>query len=147
MPALSKPKTIFTVAIALMLLCAGVATYTIFRLYTSEQSVRHNYQVLLELGQLQTDLSKAGRLRRSILDSGGSGLAADFQATREQINADLSSLRALNANNPEQQTNSSRLDASVRKRLEILEASIRAGGSANSEGQIKYTDESVRSAF
>jgi signal transduction histidine kinase len=142
-----KPKSVLILAIGLMVMGASLAGFTIAKFYIGEKWVRHTYQVLLEIGQLQTDLSKVGRYRRAFLDSGDAHFVKDFSEARQQLAIELASLHMLTVDNLQQQANCYRLDAVVDKRLETLQESIEAGGSPNTEAQQKFTDEVVRSAF
>ena len=142
-----KPKSAFALAVGFLVLSGALAGITIFKLYTSENWVRHSYQILLELGQLQSNLSRLGRDRRAFLDSADGRFTGDFSEARGEVSAELASLRNLTADNSVQQTNCSGLEDSVDRRVEMLEESIQLGGSANSDQQRQFTDEVVNSAF
>jgi len=142
-----RPKRVFILAAGFLAFSAALAGVTIYKLYSSEKWVRHTYQILLELGQLQSNLSKLGRDRRAFLDSADGRYVTDFSETREQIAIELQNVRALTLDNPEQLANCSLLDDSINARLKMLENSIQVGGSANSEVQRQYTDEVVNSGF
>src|ERR1700677_4678795 len=116
-----KPKSAFALAVGFMVLSGALAGITISKLYTSEKWVRHSYQILLELGQLQSNLSRLGRDRRAFLDSGDSRFTRDFSEAREEVAVELANVRALTADNSIQRTNCSRLEDSVNKRLETLQ--------------------------
>src|ERR1700728_3956917 len=142
-----RPKRVFILAAGFLALSAALEGVTIYKLYSSEKWVRHTYQILLELGQLQSNLSKLGRDRRAFLDSADGRYVTDFSETRRQIAIELQNVRALTVDNPAQQANCSLLDDSVNARSRMLEDSIQVGGSANTEAQRQYTDEVVNSGF
>jgi signal transduction histidine kinase len=142
-----RPKRVFILAAGFLAFSAALAGVTIYKLSSSEKWVRHTYQILLELGQLQSNLSKLGRDRTAFLDSADGRYVTDFSETRRQIAIELQNVTALTVDNPEQQANCSLLYDSVNGRLKMLADSIQVGGSASSEAQRQYTDEAVNSGF
>jgi signal transduction histidine kinase len=142
-----KPKHTFALAISLVLVSGLLAGFTIFQLSASEKWVRHTYRALVDVGRIQSNLAKADHVRRIVLETPGNNFDKDFESARQQLIADMDDLQQLTADNPEQQANCIELRNSVNTRIELLQQSMQAGGSVDSESQRAISDTIVRKAF
>lgn len=144
MPSYPQPRVVFWVAIALLLLSATAAGFTVYRLYESERWVRHTYETELAIGAIETDLSRAARARLSFINGDEKG-AADFRDARLTAFADLNNLRGLTVDDSDQQSECTLLQAAIEGRLNLLQKSIDLAKSRGSDaaGQLQMTADLV----
>jgi signal transduction histidine kinase len=149
MKSLYNPKRIFLVALALLLLSAASGTWMIYRLYATENLVRHTYDVLLSINSVTSDLAKAGRFRLAFLESGNHTFVDEFVSARALVHADIANVRSLVPDNPEQMANCDRLEATANVRLGILQQSIERKQAGLSEPleEASTTGEVVKASF
>jgi signal transduction histidine kinase len=124
MKSLYNPKRIFLVALALLVLSAISGTWMIYRLYATENLVRHTYDVLLSINSVTSNLAKAGRFRLAFLENGETSFVNEFMSARASVHSDISNLRSLISDSPEQLANCDRLESAANLRLGILQQSI-----------------------
>ena len=148
-PRLVKPvpQRIFLFAVALIVGGAALSGNTMYKLFSSERWVRHTYLVRLEMSQIESYLSRAGRIRLSYLNTADKRYQRDFEDTRHVLEEKLSGLHSLTDDNPEQRANCDQLDKAVGTRLDIMQSSIQRGGVMGSPEQLGFTESLVNSAY
>jgi signal transduction histidine kinase len=128
-----SPRVIFFSAIALLIFSASVAAWTIYRLYDSERWVHHTFEVELQLGSIESNLSRAGRARTMFVTTGDPQYLGIFTAARGASFDNLATVRSLASDNAEQQERSSQLEIAMTKRLEAVEKGIELAKSGNND--------------
>lgn len=144
-----KPQQIFASALALLLFSGLASGFTIYKLYTSEEWVRHTYQVELDTRDIEASLAKAGRLRQTYLDSGETKYLDDLGTVRRTVFEKLADLRALTHDNRDQQSRLGQLEVAIRGRFKVIEESVQARkqGPVTAEQQLGATSQIVTWAF
>jgi signal transduction histidine kinase len=128
-----SPRVIFFSAIALLLFSASVAAWTIYRLYDSERWVHHTFEVELQLGSIESNLSRAGRARTTFVTTGDPQLPEVFVAARAAAFDNLATVRSLTSDNAEQRERSNQLEHAMTERLAAVEKGIELANSGNSD--------------
>jgi signal transduction histidine kinase len=118
------PKRIFLLALSLLLLSAFSASWMIYRLFTTENLVRHTYGVLLTIDSVTSNLAKSGRYRTAFLENGNGKFADEFVSARTAVRSDVANLRSLVADNAEELASCDRLETAANARLDVLQRSI-----------------------
>ena len=131
MSSVQTPRRIFLLALTLLVLSALSASWLIYRLFYMENLVRHTYDVLLTIDTVTSNLAKAGRYRMAYMENGNATFADEFEAARIEEHTDLSRLRALVSDSPDQIAACARLEAAADARLAVLQASIEAKNQAS----------------
>jgi signal transduction histidine kinase len=119
-----KARVAFASAVVLLLVCGTAATITIVRLLESAQWIAHTYEVQVALGQLQSELSDAARLRASFLNSGDTSVLGAYDASKSAVHSTLTKVRDLTRDNPRQRGYSNQLGDLALRRIELLDSSI-----------------------
>jgi PAS domain S-box-containing protein len=126
----AKLRTLFLLAIALLVVCvfATYLSFTYFR--ASERWVTHTQQVRAVLGDLEATISEAGRMRMSYLLSGSDSNLTEYRAAVAKISERIRELQVLTSDNQTQREQCDRLRSVTNARLKAWEDSIgeRQGG-------------------
>jgi signal transduction histidine kinase len=112
-------------AATLFLLLSGVAAgFFIDRLRSTRNWVNHTYEVQNALAQVNTVVSRAGRLRAEYVDSGDPEFLREYKAVLAQVPQALSLVRNLTPDNPSQQANCTQLEALTGKRVQLMQQAV-----------------------
>jgi signal transduction histidine kinase len=124
MPPRTSAKVAFASAVILLLLCGLIALSMIKRYATSAQWVNHTYDVKVATGKVESTLSEAARDRLSYINTNDAGYRQAYQQAKQQVSADLQSIRDLTVDNPAQQERFQRLSGLINRRVGLLEMSV-----------------------
>ena len=120
----AKPRTLLSLAIALLCLCV-LATYLSFTFFrSSERWVAHTQEVRAVLGDLEATISEAGRMRMSYLLSGNESNLTEYRTAVARIAERMRELQALTSDNQTQREPCDRLASITHSRLRVWENSI-----------------------
>jgi signal transduction histidine kinase len=119
-----KARLAFASAVVLLLACGTAATITIVRLLESAKWIAHTYDVQVALGELESDLSDASRVRASFLNSGDASALKQYEEAKSEAHATLTKVRELTRDNPRQRAYSNQLGDLALRRIELLDSSI-----------------------
>jgi signal transduction histidine kinase len=149
MASAKTAKRIFLLALSLLLLSAVSASWMVYKLYTTENLVRHTYNVLLTIDSVVSDLAKAGRVRMAFLESGKNGFIQEFASARAAVHSDIANLRSMLSSNPQELEACDRLQAAADMRLEALRQSIERKQAGISEPleEPSNTSGAIKSSF
>jgi signal transduction histidine kinase len=134
-------KAAFAIAIGLLLVCAVLVYSTLTNFMRSERAVEHTQQVRELLGEAESDIATAARIRLIYVLNGDNDSLAQYEQSVAQIPVVLKNLRQLTADNPVQQSNCDRLEAAVNSRIQLWEKSValRRAGVPEVAGQPQMT--------
>ena len=135
--------------LGLLLVSAISGTWMVYRLYTTENLVRHTYDVMLSINSVTSNLAKAGRFRLAFLENGTTSFVDEFVSARALVHSDIASLRSLILDNPEQLANCDQLEAAANLRLGILQQSVerKQAGLSEPMEENSTTGEVVKTSF
>jgi signal transduction histidine kinase len=128
-----SPRATFLSAIALLLFSAATAGWTIYRLYESEKWVHHTFEVELQLGSIESSLSRAGRARTMFVKNGDPQSLLEFDAGRSAAFDALAVVRSLTSDNAEQRGRCDQLETAMTARLAAVEKGIELVKSGNTD--------------
>jgi signal transduction histidine kinase len=114
----------FAIATIFLLLSGIAATFSILRLRYTRNWVNHSYEVENALAEVNTVVSRSGRLRSEYVDSGDPALLREHDAVAAQIPQTLGLVRTLTRDNPSQQKNCAQLEALIGKRVLLMHEAI-----------------------
>jgi len=141
-------KTAFAIALGLLLVCALLVYSTLTNFAKSQRAVEHSQHIRELLGETESDIATAARLRLIYVFNGDTDSLTQYQRSVAQIPGVLKQLRQLTADNPVQQNNCDRLQAVVNTRIELWEKSValRRSGAPEAAGQPQMTRQSLEFA-
>ncbi len=144
----ASARLAFAIGIVLLVICAVLVYVTLTTFADSERWVEHSQQIRELLRQTESDIAYAARARLLYVFNGDDESLAQYQKSATQIPVDLSQLRQLTADNPDQQNSLNRLEALVNTRTQLWEKSIalKKSGAKEAAGQPEMTRQSVEFA-
>jgi methyl-accepting chemotaxis protein len=114
----------YALAVALLVVIGAVAFVNIGKLMESVGWVAHSHQVVEHLDNLLSHLKDAETGQRGYLLTGEKSYLDPYDSALERVNADISELRRLTADNPDQQRRLDSLEPLVTAKLAELHATI-----------------------
>ena len=117
-------KLIFASALALLSVAGIAAAITIERLSQTTDWVAHTYQVQIGARGIEATLTDAARARAAYATSASDIYIPQFYAAVGKVPGQLARLKQLTADNSTQQQNCLKLEALVKKRVDVLNASV-----------------------
>jgi signal transduction histidine kinase len=143
-----KARLAFLSALILLVACGVAASVTIVRFSHTAKWISHGYDVQLALGDLQSNISVAARIRTNYLNTGDESGLAPYSAMKTQVHQSLLLIGDLIKDNPVQQTLCAQLEDNVLRRLELLDTTIelRKAGPLNDATQLRLSRENVAAA-
>ncbi|HEY7352590.1 MAG TPA: CHASE3 domain-containing protein [Terriglobales bacterium] len=141
-------KYAFTLAILLLVVCGVLIYGTLANFADSERRVEHSQHVRELLGETESDIASAARLRLVYVFNGDNTSLTEYRNAVEEIRAVLKQLREITVDNPVQQTNCDRLETAVNTRIQVWEKSValRQSGAPEAAGQPQMTLQSLEFA-
>ncbi|HKW17343.1 MAG TPA: CHASE3 domain-containing protein [Terriglobales bacterium] len=141
-------RNAFPIAIGLLLVCAVLVYSTLTNFSRSQRAVEHSQQVRELLGETESDIATAARLRLIYVLNGDSDSYVQYEHSVSQIPVVLKELRRITADNAVQQNNCDRLETAVNTRIELWEKSValRRSGVPEPAGQPQMTRQSLEFA-
>lgn len=141
-------KSAFAIAIGLLLVCALLVYSTLANFAKSAYWVERSQQVRQLLGETESDIATAARLRLIYVLDGDADSLAQYQRSVAQIPVVLQRLRQTTADNPAQQKNCDRLETAVNTRIQLWEKSValKRSGAPEPVGQPQMTRQSLEFA-
>src|SRR5271155_1753319 len=97
-------RTVFLAAISLLVACTIGTAWILFRIYDGEKWVRHTYDIQIQLGEIESDLSKTGRERQLFRQDHDLSRLNHIEETKKEALGDLVELKAAVADNADQLT-------------------------------------------
>lgn len=145
MSSRQKAKLAFAAGGILLVLSGAVSYLTVTHLLESERSVIHSFEVEAALGDTDSAIARAGRLRAAYIFTVNKASPDAFEAAAVEVHQQVDHLRAMTADNPAQRELGLRLEDATQRRLELLRNSIQLQNSApqNHKGQGEITNQSV----
>jgi signal transduction histidine kinase len=119
-----KAQVAFASAVAVLLLSAIAAYFTIARLRESASWVVHTYQVDSSLGELEASISVLTRSRTGYALSGDEDLLKNFAAALPRVHERILEIKALSRDTPAQVALCDRLESATEQRIAIARQSI-----------------------
>lgn len=121
----------------ILLLLSGLFAYVaISRLLAAQQWVTHTLEVQAALADVNIVLGRARRSQIEYIDSGGApDLLRDYESTVGQIPGTVRRVRELNADNPTQLANCTRLETLIDRRISFGASSVELKKSGQSDLQ------------
>jgi signal transduction histidine kinase len=135
----------FMSAVAVLLLSAIAAYFTIARLRDSARWIVHTYEVDAALGDLDSSLAALARARTGYVINGTPSLLEEFNTNVPLARQKLRDVRSLTSDNARQQEQCTRLEDLTEHRLEIFRQSIALKKSSPTDdtGQMALTGEGL----
>jgi signal transduction histidine kinase len=124
MPSKKKARLIFAAALVLLFLSGIAASFTIARLLNTARWIGHTYDVKLVFDDIESALLQAARYRTAYLNSGDAALLPQYEAARTATQDTMRRVRAMTADNPDQQNYCNQLESLLAQRFALLDASI-----------------------
>ena len=148
MSNLLKARAAFIIAIGLLLACALIVYGTDKGFMADVQMVEHTQHVEVLLGETESAIAFAARVRLSYVFTGDEHVLAQYRQAVAKIASELVELRRSTSDNPTQQSNCGRLERVVSDRIQIWEKSValKQSGQPETPGQTELTRQSVASA-
>ena len=136
----TRNALVFSSALILLLLGAGVAYITISGLLDAERWVAHTRQVQSALSNIANVISRAGRSRIEYVQSGDSSRLEVYRGAVNDTRAIVVFVRQMTADNRQQQKNCDQLESLLQQRIDLMDKSIelkRTGGATlQNEGDL-----------
>ena len=135
----------FASAVAVLLLSAGAAYFTIARLRVSASWVLHTFAVESALGELDASMASLARARTGYAITGNDQLLETFDSDVPVARQKLQRVITLTTDNPRQRESCSRLEDVTNRRLDLFRQSIALRKSAprDDAGQKNLTNEGL----
>lgn len=108
--------------------------------FAAREAVAHTREVMANLEAILTTLTEAEAEQRGYLLTGSASFLAARQEATRQLPVQLQELRQLTADNPTQQQALNRLEALIRRRLEMLDARIATYQQAGLQAAVEKSD-------
>jgi signal transduction histidine kinase len=143
-----KALLAFVSALLLLLVSGIAATVAIVRFLHTVSWTEHTYDVQIVLGDLQTSLNNAARIRTTFLNSGDASQLAPYDASKGEVHQHLVHVRDLTKDNPVQRSLCNQLEDNILRRIELLDTSIemRKSGPLSDSTQLRLSRENVSTA-
>lgn len=138
-------RIVFASALLLLLVSGSALGWMFYKIYLSEQWVRHTYSVELLLSEILFDINKTGRDRQTYLDTGDTRVLKDMLNARDAIFAKFGQLKAMVRDNGDQEQATEHLEQVVAGRFATFNESLQLfqSGKSTHEAQDRYTQELV----
>jgi len=139
MSSRQKARVAFASAVVLILLSALAASITISRLRTAQQWVAHGHDVEIAIADLNTVISRAGRLRSEYINTGDPDRLQEHDETVAQIPEKLHTLQGLTVDNSVQQAHCSELEKQIDQRIRLSREAVnlKKNGQATPENEAR----------
>ena len=139
-------RVVFASAVFLLLVCGSTLGWMLYRIYFGEEWVRHSYNVQLLIAEIESDLSRTGRVRQTYLQTKDDRYLRDIEETRTDLFKNLDQLQSMVKDNPDAGRASGALEETIKGRFLTFDESLRLfeSGSSTLKAQDFYTQELVR---
>jgi signal transduction histidine kinase len=127
-------RTIFAVAVILLVFSALAGSIMMVRLVHSADRVARSYDVQVALAEIDATVSAAGRARLAYVDSGEPEYLHSYETSAARVPEELRLLRQLTRDNPAQQILCGELEEHVNRWLFGLKTSVEARKSPTHDG-------------
>ena len=125
-------RVVFASAVFLLLVCGSTLGWMLYRIYFGEEWVRHSYNVQLLIAEIESDLSRTGRVRQTYLQTKDDRYLRDIEETRTDLFKNLDQLQSMVKDNPDAGRASGALEETIKGRFLTFDESLRLFESGSS---------------
>jgi signal transduction histidine kinase len=140
-----KARAAFGSAVLLILLSGLAASITISKLRSAQEWVVHGHDVEIAIADLNTIISRSGRLRAEYIASGAADRIGEFEDVVARIPDKLRVVEQLTVDNPVQQAHCVELRRQTEERIRLMRQAVnlKKSGQSNLENQANITQQIV----
>jgi PAS domain S-box-containing protein len=129
--SLGRTETIAFIGGILVVVSINVVSYlSTTRLIASGRWLTHSYQVLEKLQEIRTDLNDAATDQHNYVITGRDAFHGGYRMALTELRADVSDVRALTIDNPEQQLRLDELQPTIEETIAELTSTLEARNAA-----------------
>ena len=126
-----KAQAAFAIATFFIFVSGLAAVFCVIKLRSTQEWVNHSYDVENAIANVNTIVSRSGRLRAEYVNSGDSRSLQEYKGVLLQIPRALDDLRALTRDNAFLQENCTQLEAITNKRVLLMQEAVRLNRRTN----------------